>query len=108
MHKLTDESIVRISRITVNPDYLPDYIAMVAECGRVSMSTEPGVIMMYSMQDQINPEEITILEIYRDQRSYDSHISSPHFQKYKSGTLKMINKLELLDQTPLVPEMKMK
>lgn len=108
MHKLTDESIVRISRITVNPDYLPDYIAMVAECGRVSMSTEPGVIMMYSMQDQINPEEITILEIYRDQRSYDSHINSPHFRKYKSGTLKMINKLELLDQTPLVPEMKMK
>lgn len=108
MHKLTDESIVRISRITVNPDYLPDYIAMVAECGRVSMSTEPGVIMMYSMQDQINPEEITILEIYRDQRSYDFHINSPHFRKYKSGTLKMINKLELLDQTPLVPEMKMK
>lgn len=108
MHKLTEESIVRISRITVNPDYLPDYIAMVAECGRESMSTEPGVIMMYSMQDQINPEQITILEIYRDQRSYDSHINSPHFRKYKSGTLKMINKLELLDQTPLVPEMKMK
>ena len=108
MHKHTAESIVRISRITVNPDYLSDYIAMVAECGRVSMSTEPGVIMMYSMQDQINPEEITILEIYRDQRSYDSHINSAHFQKYKSGTLKMINKLELLDQTPLVPEMKMK
>lgn len=108
MYKLTAESIVRISRIKVKPEYLPDYIAMVTECGRQSMSTEPGVIMMFSMQAQNNPEEITILEIYRDQSSYDSHINSAHFKKYKSGTLNMINQLELLDQTPLVPEMKMK
>ena len=38
----------------------------------------------------------------------ERHIPPPHFQKYKQGTLAMVRKLELLDQTPLIPEMKMK
>lgn len=108
MYTITDESIVRISRITVKPECLNDYLAMVTECGRTSMAVEPGVILMFSMQARANPELITILEIYRDRASYEKHIASEHFKKYKSGTLDMINRLELLDQTPLIPEMRMK
>ena len=72
------------------------------------MAEEPGVLMMYSMQDKAHPEQITILEIYADSAAYERHIKTPHFQKYKQATLAMVRKLELLDQTPLVPEMKMK
>ena len=36
------------------------------------------------------------------------HIKIPYFPKYKRGTQAMVRKLELLDQIPLVPEMKMK
>ena len=72
------------------------------------MAEEPGVLMMYSMQDKTHPEQITILEIYADRAAYAHHIRTSHFQKYKQGTLAMVRKLELLDQTPLIPEMKMK
>ena len=72
------------------------------------MAEEPGVLMMYSMQDKAHPERITILEIYADSAAYERHIQTPHFRKYKQGTLDMVRKLELLDQTPLIPEMKMK
>lgn len=72
------------------------------------MAEEAGVLMMYSMQDKAHPEQITILEIYADRVVYERHIKTPHFQKYKQGTLEMVLKLELLDQIPLVPEMKMK
>lgn len=106
--KVTEESIVRLSRITVDLARLPEYLAFAAECGRRSMAEEPGVLMMYSMQDKAHPEQITILEIYADRAAYERHIKTPHFQKYKQGTLAMVRKLELLDQTPLVPEMKMK
>lgn len=106
--KVTEESIVRLSRITVDPARLPEYLAFAAECGRRSMAEEPGVLMMYSMQDKAHPEQITILEIYADRAAYERHLQTPHFQKYKQGTLAMVRKLELLDQTPLVPEMKMK
>lgn len=108
MSTVTSESIVRLSRITVDPDRLAEYLAFAAECGRRSMAEEAGVLMMYSMQDKAHPEQITILEIYADRAAYERHIKTPHFQKYKQGTLKMVLKLELLDQTPLVPEMKMK
>lgn len=106
--KVTEESIVRLSRITVDPDRLAEYLVFATECGRRSMADEPGVLMMYSMQDKAHPEQITILEIYADRAVYERHIKTPHFQKYKQGTLAMVRKLELLDQTPLVPEMKMK
>lgn len=105
---ITSESIVRISRIEVDPARLPEYLALAAECGRVSMASEPGVYMMFSMQEKARPERITILEIYADQAAYARHIASPHFQKYKQGTQEMVRRLELLDQHPLVPEMRMK
>ena len=101
-------SIVRVSEITVDPAYLQEYLSFVSECGRESMRLEPGVQFMFSMQDKQHPERITILEIYSDRTAYEHHIQTPHFQKYKQGTLKMVRTLKLRDQLPLVPEMKMK
>ena len=72
------------------------------------MAEEPGVLMMYSMQDKAHPEQITILEIYADSAAYERHIKTRHFQKYKQGTLAMVRMLELLDLTTLVTEMKIK
>ena len=105
---VTSESIVRISRLEVDPAQLPEYLALVTECGRESMAKEPGVYMMYSMQEKAHPERITILEIYADGAAYEHHVQTPHFQKYKQTTLKMVRQLDLLDQNPLVPAMKMK
>ena len=105
---VTRESIVRISRIEVDPAHLPEYLALVTECGRESMAKEPGVYLMYSMQEKARPDRIAILEIYADRAAYEHHIQTPHFQKYKKQTGKMVRSLELLDQNPLVPEMRMK
>lgn len=46
---------------------------------------------------------ITILEAYASEESYKAHITSAHFQKYKTGTLHMVKNLQLIDQTPLNP-----
>ena len=107
-HIMTPESIVRVSEITVDPAHLREYLSFVSECGRESMRLEPGVLFMFSMQDKEHPERITILEIYSGRAAYEHHIQTPHFQKYKQGTLKMVQTLKLRDQIPLVPEMKMK
>ena len=107
-NSLASESIVRISRIEVDPAYLSEYLALVTECGRESMAKEPGVFLMYSMQEKAHPERITILEIYADHAAYEHHIQTAHFQKYKQETRKMVKKLDLLDQNPLLPEMRMK
>ena len=106
--RVTENSIVRLSCIEVDPAQLTEYCRFAEECGRTSMAKEPGVLFMYSMSDKRQPNKITILEIYADRAAYESHIKSPHFQKYKQGTIKMVQKLELLDQTPLIPDMRMK
>ena len=108
MKAMYDARIVRLSIVTVDPDRLGEYMKFAAECGKTSMREEPGVLMMYSMQDKLQPNRISIMEIYADRAAYERHIRSAHFRKYKQGTLSMVQKLELLDQNALIPEMMMK
>ena len=72
------------------------------------MSLEPGVLTLYATADKKQPNKITILEIYADREAYEKHIRTPHFQKYKLGTLSMVEELELTDTTPLLPGLKIK
>ena len=72
------------------------------------MRLEPGVLTLYATADKENPNKITILEIYADREAYKKHIQTPHFQKYKQGTLSMVKDLELVDTTPLIPGLKTK
>ncbi len=73
------------------------------EVGTVSLETEPGVLTMNAVADKENPCDITILETYAIREAYESHIASEHFQKYKQGTLHMVDSLRLDDVTPLNP-----
>ncbi|MDE5807756.1 MAG: hypothetical protein K2H76_06530, partial [Muribaculaceae bacterium] len=58
---------------------------------------------MYAVADKDNPCNITILETYVSQEAYKSHIASEHFQKYKQGTIHMVDSLWLDDVKPLNP-----
>ncbi|MDE7412932.1 MAG: antibiotic biosynthesis monooxygenase [Muribaculaceae bacterium] len=100
---MQSDGIVRLSKIQVNPEYLDEYMKYAVEVGTVSLETEPGVLTMYAVADKENPCNITILETYASQEAYKSHIASEHFQKYKQGTLHMVDSLLLDDVTPLNP-----
>lgn len=97
------DGITRLSRIEVYPEYLDEYMKFATEVGETSLRVEPGVLTMYAVAEKDNPCMITIFETYSSQDAYKEHIASPHFQKYKQGTLKMVKSLELLDQKPLNP-----
>ena len=68
------------------------------------MRLEAGVIAIFPMYQKGKPTEIRILEIYASRAAYESHIKSPHFQKYKTTTLKMVKSLKLVDMEALDPE----
>ena len=104
---MSDDGIVRLSKIKVNPDYLDEYMKYAMEVGTVSLQTEPGVLTMYAVADKEDPSNITILETYANQEAYKQHIASDHFQKYKQGTLHMVDSLILDDVTPLNPKNKL-
>ena len=98
---MTESGITRLSKIEVYPEYLDEYKKFATEVGEVSLRIEPGVLTMYAVADKENPNIITILETYASKEDYSKHIASPHFQKYKQGTLKMVKNLILSDQLPL-------
>ena len=98
---MQEDGIVRLSKIQVNPAYLDEYMKYAVEVGTTSLLTEPGVLTMYAVADKENPCNITILETYSCQDAYKKHIASEHFQKYKQGTLHMVDSLVLDDVTPL-------
>ena len=97
------DGIVRLSKIEVYPEHLEEYMKYASEVGEVSLRTEPGVLTMYAMSEKDNPCRITILETYASREAYKRHIASPHFRKYKEGTLHMVKSLTLSDQTPVNP-----
>ncbi len=73
-----------------------------------SVRLEPGVLTLYAVAEKDNPTHITILEIYADTNAYKAHLQTPHFIKYKTGTQEMVKSLELVETTPLIPDMKIK
>ena len=103
---MSADGIIRLSKVEVDSAYLDEYMRYATEVGEISLRTEPGVLTMYAVQEKENPCNITILETYASQESYRSHIASAHFQKYKQGTLHMVNNLQLIDQTELNPSNK--
>ena len=100
--------LVRLSKITVDPAQLDAYNAFLKEEIEASMRLEPGVLTLYATAEKDAPHHVTILEIYADRAAYESHLQTPHFQKYKQGTLEMVQQLELVDVTPLIPGLKIK
>lgn len=103
-----DVQMTRLSKISVDPAHLPAYRAALAEEVRDSMEREPGVRALYAVFEKEDPTRLTILEIYQSRDAYEQHIKSPHFIKYKEGTLHMVTSLELVDVDPLLPELKIK
>jgi quinol monooxygenase YgiN len=101
---LQNQMIVRISEIEIHSHYLQEYYAILIEEAEASIRLEPGVISIFPMSQKEDPTQIRILEIYASREAYESHLKTPHFQKYKTTTLKMVKSLKLVDTDAMDPE----
>ena len=93
----TKDMMIRISEIEIDSSYIQEYNNILQEESRASVQLEPGVIAIYPMYQKKNPTQIRILEIYANRKAYELHLKTPHFQKYKTSTLKMVKSLKLFD-----------
>ena len=96
--------ICRIAEIEVYPQYLNEYLTFANDVDRRSMTEEPGVICLFPMQSAEDSTQIRILEIYASDEAYQQHLKTPHFLKYKQGTLHMVKSLKLPTMQPLDSE----
>ena len=100
----TDDLVVRIAEIEVFPEWLDAYLAAARTVGAESVAKEPGVVCIFPMRQKENPCSIRIVEIYRSEAAYKTHLQTPHFRTYKEGTPHMIKSLKLVPMTPLDAE----
>lgn len=96
--------LIRISEIEIYPASLPAYKAILTEEAAASVQLEPGVISIFPLYQQKDSTQIRILEIYANREAYQSHLKSPHFQKYKTTTLSMVKSLQLIDMDAIDPK----
>jgi quinol monooxygenase YgiN len=98
------QMIVRLSEIEIAPEYLEEYVAILKKEAAASVRLEPGVISIFPMSQQDRPTQVRILEIYASRAAYESHLQTPHFQEYKTTTVKMVKSLKLVDMRALDTE----
>jgi alkylhydroperoxidase/carboxymuconolactone decarboxylase family protein YurZ/quinol monooxygenase YgiN len=100
--------MVRISEIEIIPEFLAEYKSILKEESAASVKIEPGVISLFAMYQKENPNQVRIVEIYANKEAYQSHLKTPHFQHYKTATLKMVKTLKLVDMTNVDTETMLK
>jgi alkylhydroperoxidase/carboxymuconolactone decarboxylase family protein YurZ/quinol monooxygenase YgiN len=101
---IEDDMMIRISEIEIVPEFLEEYKSILKEEASASVKLEKGVIAIFPMFQQKNPTQIRIVEIYADKEAYQFHLQTPHFQHYKTSTLKMVKSLNLVDMESLDKE----
>jgi quinol monooxygenase YgiN len=91
------ERLVRIAEIEIDPLYLEDYKAFLAEEVEASVRFEPGVVFLHGVALKGQPCVIRVFECYASRAAYENHLTTPHFLKYKTGTLHMVKALKLVE-----------
>jgi quinol monooxygenase YgiN len=100
----TKDMMIRIAEIEIDSNYLQEYNTILQEESRASVLLEQGVIVIFPMYQKENPTQIRLLEIYANREAYQAHLKTPHFQKYKTSTQKMVKSLKLIDMNSLDPQ----
>ena len=102
----TENQMVRLVKIEVDPEQLDTYIPMLREQMNTAVKLEPGVLQYHVVTEKERPNWFTLIEVYRSREDYQAHLQAPHFLKYKNGTIDMVKSLELLDAKFIAQAMK--
>ncbi|MBB6506550.1 quinol monooxygenase YgiN [Sphingomonas endophytica] len=94
--------MVRIAEVSVDPAQLDAYKTILATEQEASVRSEPGVLMLHSVQIADDPTQIRLLEVYASRAAYEAHIRAPHFLTYKTATATMVRALRLVDTQPIL------
>src|SRR3954468_15914624 len=103
-----ESRIVRLAELEIDPAQLDKYKAALREEIETSIRVEPGVLTLYAVSVKGHPTQIRMFETYADQRAYEVHLQTPHFQQYKTGTKEMVKSLILVATDPVLLSTKAK
>ena len=92
---------VRLAQLEVDPAQLERFTAAAKEVGETSVRVEPGCLVLYAVSEKAHPGRVIVLEIYRDEDAYTTHVQTPHFKQFRATTDHMVTSRKLIDAVPL-------
>ena len=92
-----DAKFVRLVKIKIDKSRVEEYIPILKKQMRTAILSEDGVLDYHVVNEKENPSNFTLIEIYKDTISYESHIKTKHFLEYKDAVKDMVLTLELID-----------
>jgi quinol monooxygenase YgiN len=96
------KQLVRLAVIEIDSSQLARYNDYLKEEIEASIRIEPGVLTLHAVAETARPTHVTIFETYADSSQYRAHLTTPHFQKYKTGTQQMVKGLQLIETEPII------
>lgn len=96
------DRVVRLAELEIDPAHLESYKTALQEEIATSIRVEPGVLTLYAVSLKDHPTQIRLFEMYANAAAYETHLESPHFKKYKSGTAGMVKSLRLFETEPVL------
>jgi quinol monooxygenase YgiN len=101
MAQQTSTRFIRVAELQIDPAQAEAFAAATREVGQASVQTEDGCIALYAVADNENPNFVRVFEIYRDPASYQAHLQTGHFKKFRDTTSAMVTSRKLMDATPI-------
>jgi len=100
--QVTEQRIVRIAELEIDPSQLEAYKAALKEEIEASIQLESGVSALYAVSVKDQPNQVRLFESYSSQAAYESHLRTAHFLKYKATTQTMVKSLTLIETDPIL------
>lgn len=94
---------VRLSRMVIKPGELDNFKQILKKHIEEAKRKAPGTKTLYPVFEAGKPNHLTLLEVYVSREDYQYYLKSPHYSSYKEATSGMIEAMELLEATSLLP-----
>lgn len=94
---------VRLSRLVIKESQLINYKLALKKHIEDAKNNAAGIKTLYPVFEAGTPNRVTMLEVYLSREDYLYYLKSAHYSKYKEATRDMIENIELLEATSLMP-----
>jgi len=101
MAQVNAQRYVRVAELQIDPTQADAFAEATREVGQASVRLEEGCLVLYAVAEKDNPSFVRVFEIYRDSAAYQAHLQTPHFQKFRATTEKMVKSRKLIDGVPV-------
>ena len=72
-----------VVHIQVKPEHRKAFIEAVLDDARSSVATEPGCVRFDVLQDESDPNQLHLYEVYQDRAAFEVHLQMPHLVRLR-------------------------